>query len=393
MPKGAVYPPEMSKYVDPVSGNEVVQLTSTRKWNVHPTYHVNGFLDDQRIVFAAEAEGATNIYVCSLVAGEITQLTAGIGTSYLLAYLAGERGDGRGTDAFHIVAGYSSHAVYFVEGDELRTVNADTLEEESLYRIGPEWVCGVLELSGDEQTVLLPLLPRECFNTRGDLAEFLRRTDRLALPSRLVGVSVGDARSQVLWEDAGRFIGHAAFSPVSDKLVLCERATDPDRRDEPLLWLLKLEDEEAIPFPTRNPKTGHSVWLPDGTGVVTHGMVVDGGREHGAEYIQILNLDTSTRWIGYHGPPRYYGHCHTTPDGQTIIVDGVFAPDQITAVTPHGDGYFTEPICVHGTDSSGGQRAHAHPHVSPNGEWLVFGSLRGGRKDLFAVRVKGLAKG
>lgn len=387
MAKGDRYPSEMTTKSDPESGRTVYRLTERRQWNIHPTYHVNGFLDDGRIAFAAEDGGLNHLYTGDLESGEIVQLTDGRGSSYLLAYLAGERGDGHGTDAFHMVAAYRDHAAYFVEEGELRAVNADTLEEQVLTTISDDWVVGVVELSGDEKMVLLPLLPRECFNVEGGLEAFLTRADRLNLTSRILGVRTDGSGVEVLWDDPGRFVGHAMFSPVTRRHILADRATDPARRDEPLLWMIDVEKRDAWPLETRNPKTGHSVWRSDGSGAVTHGVVLGGGEHDGAEYIQMLNLDGTTRWIGYHGPPRYYGHVHVTPDDRTIVTDAIFRPDAITAVTPQGDSYRAETVCGHRTSGPEfGQRSHAHPHVSPDGTWILFGAYREGRKDLYAVR-------
>ena len=397
MAKGDRYPSEMRSEIDPESGRTVYQLTATREWNVHPTYHVNGFFDDGRVAFAAEDGGRTHLYTCDLASGEIRQLIDGKGCSYLLATIAGGRGDGRGTDAFHMVTGYRSHRVYFVEGAEVRSAHVDTLDEELLSTISDDWIAGVVELSADERTVLVPLLPRECFNTPDGLAGYLRRADRLNLTSRLLGVRTDGSGAEALWDDVGRFVGHAMFSPISDRYVLADRATDPDRRQEPLLWIIDLREQRTWPLDTRSPKTGHSTWLWDGSGAVTHGVVVDGGPHDGAEYIQLIDFDGASRWIGYHGPPRYYGHVHVTPDDRVVITDAIFRPDAITAVRLPMDGrteggYAAETVCLHRTEGPElGQLCHAHPHVSPDGRWILFGAYRGGacgagRKDLYAVQ-------
>jgi hypothetical protein len=233
--RGQTYPSEISTYADPVSGREVHRLTARRAWNTQPTYHVNGFLDDDRVAFTAEDGGNTNVYTCDLSTGEILQLTEGRGKGYLLQHLAGGRGDGMGTDAFHLAAGYRTHVVYFVEGREVRGVNADTLEEQLLLTLPEDWICGVLEISGDGRTLLLPLLPRKCFTPTANLEEYIRRCDRQNLVSHLLGVPTDGSETTTLWEDRGRFVGHAMFSPVTERYILADRATDPDRREMPLL--------------------------------------------------------------------------------------------------------------------------------------------------------------
>jgi hypothetical protein len=179
------------------------------------------------------------------------------------------------------------------------------------------------------------------------------------------------------------------FCPTDSRYILADRATDPARADEPLLWIIDVEEQRTWPMETRNPKTGHSSWLADGSGVLTHGVVRPPGDRAGAEYVQILNRDGSSRWISYHGPPRYYGHCHSTPRG-TAITDAIVRPDAITAIRPlgegRGEGSTTETLCVHRTSWEGyGQLTHPHPHVSPDGRWLSFGAYRDGRKDLYVL--------
>jgi hypothetical protein len=387
MAKGDRYEGESSAHPDPETGLTVHRLTSRREWNTQPTYHVNGFLDDGRIAFAAVDGGRQNIYAAGLAGGGIRQLTQGKGTCYVFQERAEGRGDGKGTDAFHMVAGYRTHRVYFVEGNELKSVDADTLEESVLHVLPDEWICGVVEISHDEKIVLLPLLPRACFDTDGGLAEFLRRCDRMHLTSTLLGVRTDGSGADVLWEDAGRFVGHAMFSPVSTRHILADRATDPDRPEVPLLWIIDVEDGKTWPLATRNPKTGHSSWLWDGSGALTHGVVPRGMEHEGAEYIQLLDFDGAERWIGFQGPPRYYGHCHSTPDG-VIVTDAIFREDALTAVVPRGDSYARRTLCVHGTSWPGfGQLTHPHPHASPDGKWIVFGSYRNGRKDIYALRA------
>ena len=386
MAKGDISPSEMSTHIDSQSGREVFRLTSKREWNTHPTYHVNGFLDDDRVAFTAQDKGITNIYLCNLESGSIRQVTNGRGTSHRLQYMAAGLGDGKGTDAFHMAAGYRTHCLSYVEGSEVRIVNADTLEEQLLYTLPDEWVSGVVEISADESMVLLPLLPRQCFNSKANLEEYIRRCDSLNLTSRLLGVRTDGSGAEILWQDRGRFIGHAMFSPITNRYILADRACDPSKRDVPLLWIIDVERSETWPLKTCNKKTGHSTWLWNGSGALTHGVVPAGKDKEGAEYIQILNWDGSNRWIGYHGPPRYYGHCHITPR-EVIITDSIFQDDAITAVRPKRDSYAREIICLHRTDWQGhGQMTHPHPHVSPDGRWIVFGAYRNGRKDIYTVR-------
>jgi hypothetical protein len=361
-------------------------LTSKREWNTQPTYHVNGFFDDDRLCFAAIERGTTNIYTSHLINGEVTQLMSGRGCFYLLHHIGSGDGDGKGTDAFHMVGGYSSHKVYYLEGCEVKSVDIDTLEERLLCSVSDRWISGVVEISHDESLLLVPLLERECFDTQSGLADYLRRCDNMNLRSRILGVRTDGSGSDILWEEKGRFIGHVMFSPTTKRYLLADRATDPDKTNEPLLWIIDLEEKDAWPLATCNPKTGHSSWLWDGSGVVTHGLVPPGNLRYGAEYLQLLNIQGDSRWIGYHGPPRFYGHCHVSPEG-IIITDAIFRDDALTAVMPRDDGYVCKLICRHDTCWSGhGQLSHPHPHVSPDGKWIVFGSYRNGRKDLYAVR-------
>ena len=386
MAKGDRSESEMSVSADPETGREVYRLTSQRSWNTQPTYHVNCFFDDERVCFAAQEHGTNNIYTSSLITGTVTQLICGKGSSYLLQHIGGGWGDGKGTDAFHMAAAYRTRRVFYLEECRLKSVDIDTLEEQLLHTVSDEWISGVVEISSDESMVLLPLLSRECFDTDGGLAEYLRRCDRMNLRSRLLGVRTDGSGSDVLWEERGRFIGHAMFSPRTNRYILADRATDPARKEIPLLWIIDLERSETWPLATCNPKTGHSSWLWNGQGAVTHGVVPEGMERGGAEYLQILDTDGDSRWIGFHGPPRYYGHCHSGPNG-VIVTDAIFRDDALTAVKPQGSSYLKETICRHDTHWEGrGQLTHPHPHVSPDGRWIVFGSLRGGRKDIYAVR-------
>lgn len=76
--KGAVYPSELSRFVDEATGARVYQVTNHPSIN-HPTYFLNSsFPPDQRaLVFTSYRTGQAQLFEAGFPGGEIRQLTAG----------------------------------------------------------------------------------------------------------------------------------------------------------------------------------------------------------------------------------------------------------------------------------------------------------------------------
>ena len=85
----------------------------------------------------------------------------------------------------------------------------------------------------------------------------------------------------------------------------------------------------------------------------------------------------------------HYGHLTADPQRPAWILDGNLFPDLLTWTYYDAETPRIEVIARHDTEwrTMPWQFTHPHPLADPTGRWISFNAARGGRSDVFVVRV------
>jgi hypothetical protein len=219
-----------------------------------------------------------------------------------------ERGLGLASPCLHAASG----DLYYLQGRELRCVNAHTGAMRALAEVPAGQVTGFTHVSDDNTRVCVPTIDTAAF---ADIGAIDATVQRLGLAGHLrvfdtrSGEEVGDIPVARGW------VTHVQFQPGSRERILYNHEWPADcgvRR----MWLwdgerhVRLRDEGPQPggAPRRREDwVCHEVWTRDGAWVVYHGTY--GGHDAGPSFVGRVRPDGTGRAEAAFDPRlRRYGH-------------------------------------------------------------------------------------
>ncbi|HWQ15283.1 MAG TPA: oligogalacturonate lyase family protein [Roseiflexaceae bacterium] len=375
--------------------------------------------DDRTLVFISDRDSpvpkhtdpraAVNLYALDRPTGRVRRLTdndEGYLRSYVYFEGLRERGLGLASPCLHAPSG----DLYYLQGRELRCVNAHTGATRALAELPPGLVTGFTHVSDDNTRVCVPTIDAAAF---ADIGAIDLTVQRLGLTSHL---RVFDARSgaEVSAIPVARgWVTHVQFQPGSHERILYNHEWPADcgvRR----VWLwdgerhLRLRDEgpgRGGAVRRREDWVCHEVWTRDGAWVIYHGTY--GGHDEGPSFVGRVRPDGSGRAEVVFDPRfRRYGHFTLAADHDLLVSDGYYEPAGVAG--PAGDPSLTgddggewisllrvdweagalawRPLCRHGSSWSS-QDAHPHPVFSHAGGEVLFTSDVEGKRAVYAVAL------
>jgi len=263
-----------------------------------------------------------------------------------------------------------AHALFW-EGNTLKRVHVESLEEEALYKLREEALPQILHCSAGGW-VSFGYIPRA---VQDDVRAKLAGGGRMAWDEPLLerlkegcGFVVFDlgARRIVADEHVPFWVNHIQASPHNTRVLFCQEG--PWQRQR--MWLHDVDGKRWGPLRDQDDGAaiGHEFWL-DETNVAYHGTLPD---KRGFFGVIDVNSRQTLEKPSADGE-RFYGHYHTSPDGSRIISDGEITSDQISIAWAIGEPplRFT-PVARHGWVRSKDQRHHPHPHWHSSGRFITF---------------------
>jgi Tol biopolymer transport system component len=374
--------------------------------------------DDRTIVFISDRDSAipkesdpraaVNLYALDRASGAARRLTDNE-EGYLRSYVYFEglpyRGLGLASPCLHAPSG----DVYYLQGREVRCVNAHTGALRTIATLPGDEVTGFTHVSDDNTRVCVPTIHESAF---ADVRAIDATVQRLGLSSHL---RIFDTRSGAAVADVSvprGWVTHVQFQPGRNDVVLFNHEWPADCGIRRIwLWdgatgeLRRMRPEGLNADSTPRGKEDwvcHEVWTRDGGAVVYHGTYAAGGipragrsfvgrmSSAGADHIELPFAPGFSR----------YGHFTLAPDGATLVSDGyaeypeLDEPDGnqarqgrwislLHADWEQGTHRWT-PLCRHGS-SWGSQDAHPHPIFSHAGTEILFTSDCGGKRAIYRV--------
>lgn len=387
---------ESRRYRDPVSGLEVLQLTTRGFYNQGPTVHAgSAFTRDGEVVFASFRDGRSLLMSGDLKSGKITvrhvisKLPNYDPTSYRKTVWIEPT---RYLEGIDLAASERHNKVAFIVKNEhaLRVIDFDT---------------GKIELLLDPAKDPGRRITHPVFSSDGESVAVSigighpPRTPWWKIkynPKRYCLVNMEGWIRKLYFHPWGQT--HFFQNPVKELwLVKCGKGPcgKPAERDaacrKHCIFLL---DGKNPPKPVnpRNPykSIAHIQWTGQGDHLVYHGEAAEGGN-----YIGVMTNDSEVLWehVFRNWTPERNGWNHVIADplGEFIFDDGLAVAGQISALDIGEAGRDGAPKVIPlarwENDWKGlpEQSSHPHPAVTADGRYLVFYGCRKGQTHVYAI--------
>ncbi|HMO60161.1 MAG TPA: hypothetical protein PKC19_22645, partial [Roseiflexaceae bacterium] len=339
---------------------------------------------DSRIAKDHDPHAAVNLYALDRESGMVRRLSDNH-EGYLRSYVYFEglpyRGLGLASPCLHPASG----DVYYLQGRELRCVNAHTGTMRTLAVLPDGHLTGFTHVSNDNTRICVPTIPEAAFT---DIRAIDATVQQLGLSSSL---RVFDTRSgnqvQHITIERG-WVTHVQFQPGNNDVILFNHEWPSNDGGIRRVWLWDgqqvrcMREEGANPHGeprSRNDWVCHEVWSDDGAWILYHGTY--GGHNQGRSFLGRVRPDGSRRSeVPFAAHFRRYGHFTLASNSATRLVsDGYYEATATTSVAsgdpalsgrPDGGEWIAlfdvdwdretidwQPLCRHGS-SWASQDAH-----------------------------------
>lgn len=389
--KGRTYSSERRVYRDRETGLEVVQLTEGQHFNgtCYVSHHgVTG--DDRELVFASSRTGFWEFFRVDLQTGSIQQLTA----NYVP--LHGDHLTGQPYKAFEVCA--ATHRLYYLAGRELRRLDLNNLNEDTLLEIPEGTSPDMPHVNRDGSRLVLGYIERKlpCAwpgqAAAGRLAS--AREVRYRHPaSTIVSVDLANGQVQGVWGET-EWLDHVQIHPDQPLALFCREAWPALRAH-----LVEIDHhplkEPRLLLPRQKPgieMTGHELFCLSGEALF---VLIERQRpdaptekervasEQG--YIAFIGTD-GEGFVRYRPPFQVPGHVVARSSQDVIIGNAAFLgagdPDghqRLGRFEPDGKGGFDlkcTPLCRHDRTMEHFS-GEPHPILDREGRHVFFSSAMG----------------
>ncbi|MCY3905811.1 MAG: oligogalacturonate lyase family protein [Anaerolineaceae bacterium] len=358
------------RYQDRLSGREITRLTGwmAHSWQFYFTHPC--WIDGGRaFLFHSERDNAGNYFRYELATGAIVQLT-----------------DNQGEVFFNSCLAPATECFYHWNGNTLQELDLNTLQERPVYEAEapflPRGHGSQISATADGRHVVTILEGQP--NVDDAVEQGAGYDPGFRSPffdpplSRLVRIDVASGEAQVLREER-RYITHLNTSPTRpDLMTYCHEG--PWHLIEERIHGLNVETGEEWNI---RPQHGeYSViaehWFADGEtiGFRSHNRAANDTRFGCIRYDNSGHVETVL---------PYSRHFHSL-DGSLVVGDGMpvyLLPGMLnTTVTwpcillhereGGGQGWGPARVLAYHGSSFSGQRCHPHPHITPDGQHVLF---------------------
>ena len=378
--------------------------------------------DDQTLVFISDRDSAipkaddpraaVNLYALDRASGAVRRLTENT-EGYLRSYVYFEglpyRGLGLASPGLHAASG----DLYYVQGREVRVVNARSGACRTLATLPPGEMTGFTHISDDNTRLCVPTIAEAAF---ADIAAIDATVQRLGLASTLRIFDTATGAEVAAIPIPRGWVTHVQFQPGDRERILFNHEWPADcgiRR----VWLwdghtgaiTALREEGSQPDGSSRRRADwvcHEVWTRAGDAVIYHGTY--GGSGHGPSFVARTTLAGSPPTeIAFAPGLRRYGHFTLGAADDLLVSDGYAeypgdTPEEEEVAMPRlarfgcwisllrvdwarGTHTWT-PLCRHGSSWTS-QDAHPHPIFSHADDEVLFTSDYEGKRAIYAVPV------
>jgi len=319
-------------------------LTGGSGNNRHIYFNRSNFTHDgTRVIFLSDRTGSWQIYAYDMTRQRMRRLTDA------------------GLDPRRPSIDPCRPWLYYTQGDTVRRLHVDTLEDTLVYR-HPTPAGGtflLMDISGDGQYLgLMEIGPYE--KAEDSTADLVRRFE--ARPLSSFWIATADGVKAWKAHEEKRHLQHLLFNPTDPTtLMYCHEG--PWDRVEQRLWLMRWDGSHIRPLryqETPDLAIGHEYWLADG-------RHVDYVRHCKGQPTAVCRVDTLS---GVETVLTLHGYCHFISDRTG---DGIVGDDaEYVTLLDVPSGELTPLVRHHQELTIANTLYHPHPAFSPDGRRIVF---------------------
>jgi len=386
---GKTYPSETSKEKDPLTGREVIRLTSNYQ-NFHLYFTENSFtLGDEEIVFLSsrpyEDRRNFNYFSMDLKSGVITQLTDEEGG-------VSDNGHTKTPDSRYLLYVCNHSSTLKMMDRKTGIVTVMYQETDSNFELEqPSFSC-----DGQYIGVIRNEQPK---NAVGDNYIGFKETMYATKIGQILLIPVTTpGKAETIWTDT-HWVGHLQFSPKNPTLLsFCHEG--PWNYVQQRIWLF--DTVTRLPWPCfrqeEDDSVGHEFWTRDNliffdnrkaghdgtiTKSRTQAVTLDAVAKQKGQTPYVGLADTTGKVLRTIPLPFYCNHYHANKDNTVLVGDEV---DNLVLIDIGGEEAKLSNLCWHGT-SWDGQMTHCHPTWSWSNDKILFAAERNRRCNLYLINM------
>ncbi len=382
MPKGTSIKLSFHSFQDKDTGTRITRLTPPDTICHRNYFYQKCFTSDgNHLVFGSAFEGPWNYYLLNLKEQRAIQLSEGKGDNTFGGFLSPD-------DRF----------LYYVKnGEALKRVNLDNLEETEVYRVTPGWVGYGTWVANSECTKIVGIeIHQDDWRPLTDwkiFKEFYYTRPRC----RLFSADLRTGKSKTILEER-QWLGHPIYRPGDDTTIaFCHEG--PHDEVDARMWLVNEDGTHIRKVKEHAPGESctHEFWVPDGS-ALAYVSYFKGKNER-----MICAADPITLENRQLMPMPACSHLMSNHNGTLMVGDGADTPVDVTdkcAYKIENDPYLylfniarktSHRIARH--DSSwkviegDRQVSHPHPSFTPDEKQILFSCDKEGQPALYLADI------
>ncbi|MDQ7817387.1 MAG: TonB family protein [Melioribacteraceae bacterium] len=359
---GKVWESEKETWTDPEFGHEITKWTSEEFESWHLYFNVESFIDENNLIIYSTRAGGINLFRLNLLDGTIKQFT----------YHKGRVGS-----VWHIP---ELKKVWYEIENSIRELNYETMEDKLVFS----------DDKVDIRAFTVTCDSKYLINSINKNPGWSK--DNSTGPYAIMRYDFEKKEVKQISPDYGFTINHLQASPTDPNLVIY--AWQHQYREDgagivgntPIrIWWLNVNGNDGgpvIPQEFGLHRT-HEFWLYDGSRIGYSARYMFGPNQ-GKQFLGSCKYDGSDNFM--FDAPVGPAHSQIYKDNKHWVADqndGMI----LTLWTFERDKVLKEEKLFRHNSSWDGQPGHPHPHFSPDGKYIVFGTDMSGSPQVYTVKI------
>jgi oligogalacturonide lyase len=361
-PIGTIWKSEKETWIDSEYGSEISKWTSDEyeSWPLY--FNIESFIDEDHLIIYSTRAGGVNLFRLNLIDGSITQLT---------------NHNGKVGSVWHLPL---KKKIWYEIENSIRELNYETMEDRLVFSSSKINIRS-FTVTCDGKYIVYSINKNPGWSSENSTGPFA-----------IMRFNIDSKEDVQISPDYGFTINHLQASPADPKIITYawqhqyrEGSAGIVGNTPIRIWWLNingLNGGPVVPQEFGLHRT-HEFWLYDGSRIGYSARYMFGPNK-GKQYLGSCNYDGSDNFM--FEAPVGPAHSQVYKDNKHWVADqndGMI----LTLWTFNRDKILKEEKLFRHNSSWEGQPGHPHPHFSPDGNYVLFGTDRTGSPQVYTVKI------